>query len=198
MENFSLSGCGAKFLFFSQGIYGRVLMWITHAVNTLLAKNRSTKSRFPVQLDGVLQPDREALAMNTLRKTVSFQKLEQVRASRELGDGLEMFSSGSAPVTSSLAEGDSVDMFSSGSAPVSVGRQDAGDATGLFSSGSSPSAHARTSAGEGTEMFSSGSAPLTSSATTGDLVELFSSGSAPVTARRSRDGDATGLFSSGS
>ena len=51
------------------------------------------------------------------------------------GDGIEMFSSGSAPMASDGLTGDAVEMFSSGSAPRTTVAT-AGDATGLFSSGS--------------------------------------------------------------
>ena len=51
------------------------------------------------------------------------------------GDGVHMFSSGSAPMTSDALMGDGVEMFSSGSAPV-TGALAEGAVTGLFSSGS--------------------------------------------------------------
>ena len=51
------------------------------------------------------------------------------------GDGVEMFSSGSAPTGTATAAGEAIEMFSSGSAPT-TGTLTDGAVTGLFSSGS--------------------------------------------------------------
>lgn len=72
--------------------------------------------------------------------------------------------------TSGTLVGDGVEMFSSGSAPTLMGDMFGGAETQLFSSGSAPSLSAGSLTGEGTEMFSSGSAPQRSDVMSGELV----------------------------
>ncbi|MEP4035641.1 hypothetical protein [Pseudophaeobacter sp.] len=52
------------------------------------------------------------------------------------GDGVELFSSGSAPEMNSCWSGENTALFSSGSAPQARGDQTSGALVGLFSSGS--------------------------------------------------------------
>jgi hypothetical protein len=77
----------------------------------------------------------------------------------------------------SLFNGDGVELFSSGSAP-QMNNSWTGEGTALFSSGSGPQASGDQSAGALVELFSSGSSPTRAvSVETGDCVGLFSSGS---------------------
>jgi hypothetical protein len=81
----------------------------------------------------------------------------------------------------SLFHGDGVELYSSGSAP-QMRNSWTGEGTMLFSSGSAPQARPRArgdqSEGALVELFSSGSAPTTAAGVeTGDCVGLFSSGS---------------------
>jgi hypothetical protein len=73
------------------------------------------------------------------------------------GDGVELFSSGSAPERSSCFSGESTALFSSGSSPVALRNQSAGALVELFSSGSAPTAESTVVTGELSGLFSSGS-----------------------------------------
>ena len=73
------------------------------------------------------------------------------------GDGVELFSSGSAPEMTSCWSGENTALFSSGSAPVARGDQASGALVELFSSGSAPAAEASALRGELSGLFSSGS-----------------------------------------
>lgn len=73
------------------------------------------------------------------------------------GDGVELYSSGSAPEMTSCWSGESTALFSSGSAPVAQGDQATGALVGLFSSGSGPVAEVSALRGDLSGLFSSGS-----------------------------------------
>ncbi len=73
------------------------------------------------------------------------------------GDGVELFSSGSAPQMSNSWTGEGTMLFSSGSAPQARGDQSEGALVELFSSGSSPTTAAGVETGECVGLFSSGS-----------------------------------------
>ena len=131
------------------------------------------------QPEGVFNTANEGTSkMTALRKTHHVEAIAPVAGLFE-GDGVEMFSSGSAPQGSAdLMSGDAVSLFSSGSAPVGLGDAVTGDAVEMFSSGSAPATRAELSGGEGVEMFSSGSAPVAGGAVaTGEATHMFSSGS---------------------
>jgi hypothetical protein len=77
----------------------------------------------------------------------------------------------------SLFHGDGVALFSSGSAP-QMRNNWTGEGTMLFSSGSAPQGRGDQSEGALVELFSSGSTATTAAGVeTGDCVGLFSSGS---------------------
>ena len=73
------------------------------------------------------------------------------------GDGVELFSSGSAPQMRNSWTGEGTAMFSSGSTPQASGGQSVGALVELFSSGSTPASAVGIEAGECVGLFSSGS-----------------------------------------
>mgnify|MGYP006981764204 FL=1 len=73
------------------------------------------------------------------------------------GEGVEMFSSGSAPAGTSCWSGESTALFSSGSVPSARAGQATGALVELFSSGSAPRAEPSVVRGELSGLFSSGS-----------------------------------------
>lgn len=72
--------------------------------------------------------------MTALRKIEIVTMKSTVISSLDAGEGVSLFSSGSAPLTSELSAGDCTALFSSGSAPMTAFDRHGGDACGAFSS----------------------------------------------------------------
>lgn len=117
--------------------------------------------------------------MSALLKTEIHTPIATVDAMT--GEGVEMFSSGSAPACRDMMSGDASALFTAG-------------AVELFTAGASHTLGGALHGGEAVQMFTAGAAPVMSGAGT----QMFTAGAAPSTETLQASGVLTELFSSGS
>ncbi|MCE8524352.1 hypothetical protein KBY23_03695 [Ruegeria pomeroyi] len=97
----------------------------------------------------------------------------------------------------SMMDGDVTEMFSSGSAPITSARAMMGEGVQMFST-SCQASGADTATGEGVQMFSTSCQASGADTATGEGVQMFSTSCEKVGAVAVKLGEGTRMFSSGS
>lgn len=112
-------------------------MWITASVNDLLAKKRLSNRLPSFFLDDVKNLQKTGnVTMTAVKKSEVFQTVRNETARTLAGEGIEMFSSASVSMTTSLLEGAETGAYSSASTRVDLPAPASGRVSDQFSEGS--------------------------------------------------------------